>query len=100
MITDNAYDLCPSLAIRLPLDGLRLPLDGLRLPLGGLHSKQNRFLTEHSKKVPEKSKGVQRLRKRVLTCTKPLKVHPVCPLEEPSPAKPIFKFRTVEKGFV
>ena len=100
MITDNAYDLCPSLAIRLPLDGLRLPLDGLRLPLdglrlpldglrlplGGLHSKQNRFLTEPLKKVPEKSKGVQRLRKRVFTCTKPLKVLLVCPLEEPSPA--------------
>ncbi len=31
---------------------------------------------------------------------KPLKVLPMYPSEEPSPAKPFFKFRTAEKGFV
>jgi hypothetical protein len=32
--------------------------------------------------------------------TKPLKILPVCPGEEPSPAKPFFKFRTAEKDFL
>jgi hypothetical protein len=31
---------------------------------------------------------------------KPLKVIPMYPREEPSPAKPVFKFRTAENGFV
>ncbi len=46
------------------------------------------------------AKGVESLKKRIKISTKPLKVLPVCPREEPSPAKPFFKFRTAEKGFV
>jgi hypothetical protein len=67
----------------------------------------------HSKKIgvlpnPQKrfrgclkvSKGVESLKKRIKISRKPLKVLPVYPGEEPSPAKPFFKFRTAEKGFV
>jgi len=59
-----------------------------------LHSKNKRCFTEPAKKVPEISKSVQSLKKSM----KPLKVLPVYPREEPSPAKPFFKFRTAEKG--
>ena len=40
------------------------------------------------------------LKKRLFRFTKPLKVLPVYPQEEPSPTKPFLKFRTAKKGFV
>jgi len=49
------------------------------------------------------SKSVQRRRKSekgIKISTKPLKVLPVYPSEEPFPVKPFFKFRTAEKDFI
>jgi hypothetical protein len=46
------------------------------------------------------SKAVENLKKRIKIFTKPLKVLPVYPSEETSPAKSFFKFLTAEKGFV
>jgi hypothetical protein len=64
------------------------------------HFKKQRCFTEPSKKVPEMSKSVESLKKRIKISTKLLKVLPVYPSEEPSHAKPFFKFRTAGKGFV
>ncbi len=46
------------------------------------------------------SKGLESLKNRIKISTKPLKVLSVYRSEEPSPAKPFFKFRTAQKGFV
>jgi len=46
------------------------------------------------------SSDLPKLKKRVFKTTKPKKVLTVYPGEEPSPTKPFFKFRTVEKGLV
>jgi hypothetical protein len=43
--------------------------------------------------------GLNSQKKGETKSTKPLKVLPVYPQEEPSPAKPFLKFRTAEKGF-
>jgi hypothetical protein len=71
------------------------------LPL--LHLKRKGVLPNPQKmfwRCLKVSKGVESLKKRIKISTKPLKVLPVCPREEPSSAKPFFKFRTAEKGFV
>jgi hypothetical protein len=44
------------------------------------------------------SKEAQSLKKRIKKSTKPSKVLPLYPGEEPSPTKPFFKFRTGDKG--
>ncbi len=53
-----------------------------------LHYKKKIYSTERLKKVPEISKSAQSLKKRIKKSTKPLKILPVYPGEEPSPTKP------------
>ncbi len=68
-----------------------------------LHSKKQIVLPNPQKRFRrclKVSNGVESLKKRIKISTKPLKVLPVYRSQEPSPAKPFFKFRTADKGFV
>ncbi len=66
-----------------------------------MHCKKRGVLRNPKKGSGDFEKRPKRAKvskKRIKKSTKPLKVLPVYPGEEPSPTKPFFKFRTGEKG--
>ncbi len=67
-----------------------------------LHSKKTGVLPNPQKRFRrclKVSEWVQSLKKGIKYSTKPLKVLPVCPREEPSPAKPFSAVWNLKKGF-